>query len=285
MTREHGHVAADRWLRLATRGALLLPLAVLAALLVDVAIDAGPRLTWDFLTSYPSRHAERAGILSPLIGSLLLTLGTIAFALPVGVGAAIYLEEYGAGGRLARVIEVNTATLAGVPSVVYGLLGLQVFVRWAALDRSVLAGSLTLGLLVLPLLITASREAIRAVPPTLREAALGLGVDRWTLVARVILPHAAPGIVTGGILAVSRAIGEAAPIILVGAVAYAAFVPFALNSPYTALPLQIFTWVSRPEKAFVHNAAAGIVVLLAVVLTLNLIAAAVRARVEERTGP
>lgn len=267
--------------------AVLVPLALLVLLVIDVAIDGAERLSWRFLTSMPSRFAERAGILPAIAGSLSLIGLTALIALPLGVGAAIYLEEYDRSSNrvvrvLRRVIEVNIANLAGVPSVVYGLLGLEVFVRFVGLGRSVLAGAATLALLVLPIIIIASREALRTVPESIREAGLGLGATRWQVTARLVLPLALPGILTGAILAISRALGETAPLIVVGALTYVTFLPDGLDAPYTALPIQIFNWVSRPQEAFAVNAAAGIIVLLATMLLLNTVAILIRNRFQTR---
>src|SRR5689334_23499760 len=203
-------------------------------------MDGLPRLSWDFLTSYPSRRAAAAGILPAAVGTLYLIVLTALIALPLGVGAAVYLEEYGKKSRLAMLIEVNIANLAGVPSVIYGLLGLGLFVRTLGLGRSLIAGASTLALLVLPIVIMSSREALRTVPLALREACYALGSTRWQAIARVVLPTALPGILTGAILALSRAIGETAPLIVVGALTYVTFLPDGLNAPFTALPIQIF---------------------------------------------
>jgi phosphate transport system permease protein len=276
------HVSEDRWLRRITLLATVLPLLALGVLLLGVAAEGIPRLSWDFLTSFPSRHAERAGVLPALIGSVLLVVVAAVTALPIGVAAAVYLEEYGKGGRLARLVEVNIANLAGVPSVVYGLLGLQVFVHFLHLPRSVVVGGMTLGLLVLPVIVITSREAIRAVPHSLREAAWGLGATRLQTIAHVVLPTALPGILTGAILAVSRAIGETAPILVVGALAFMTFVPDGLGSPFSALPVIVFNWASRPQHEFEVAAAAGILVLLVVVLGLNSIAILLRDRLQNR---
>ena len=216
------------------------------------------------------------------MGSLWLISLTAVLTLPIGVGAAIYLEEYRRRGKLASWVEVNIANLAGVPSVIYGLLGLGVFVRQLGLGRSVLAGAATLSLLVLPIVILSAREALRTVPPSLREACYALGATRWQAIRRVVLPMALPGILTGSILALSRAIGETAPLIVVGALTYVTFLPDSLQAPYTALPIQIFSWVSRPQKEFLSNAAAGIVVLLACMLLLNGLAILLRHRLQER---
>jgi phosphate transport system permease protein len=264
--------------------AVALPLLLLALLLGDLLVDAVGRMSWDFITGYPSRRAARAGILPALVGSLLLISLTALLALPVGVGAAIYLEEYGKRSKLAALIEVNISNLAGVPSVIYGLLGLGLFVRSLGLGRSVLAGAATLALLVLPIVILASREALRTVPQALREACYALGSTRWQAIRRVVLPTALPGILTGAILALSRAIGETAPLIVVGALTYVTFLPDGLDAPFTALPIQIFNWVSRPQPEFLVNAAAGIVVLLATMLLLNTLAIVLRNRLQKRSA-
>ncbi len=272
----------ERIFRAVALTAVLVPLAILAALLLDALVDGLSRLDLSFFTSYPSRRAARAGILPAMVGSLYLIGLTALIALPVGVGAALYLEEYGGRGRLAALIEVNIANLAGVPSILYGLLGLGVFVRFAGLGRSLLAGALTLALLVLPIVIIASREALRAVPHHLREAGLALGATRWQTLRRVVLPAALPGILTGAILSVSRAMGETAPLLVIGALTYVTFLPDSPSSPFTALPIQIFNWVSRPQASFAENAAAGVVVLLAVMLFLNGAAIWLRAHLERR---
>jgi len=278
----------ERIFRVLALLAVLLPLGVLVLLIIDVARDGIVRLSLDFLTSMPSRHADEAGIWPAIVGSLWLIGLTAALALPVGVGAALYLEEYADTHnkwlqRLNRVLEVNIANLAGVPSVVYGLLGLAVFVRFVGLERSVLSGACTLALLVLPIVIISSREALRTVPQALRQAGYGLGATRWQVTARIVLPMALPGILTGAILSVSRALGETAPLVVVGALTYVTFLPDGPSSPYTALPIQIYNWVSRPQEEFAINAAAGIIVLLATMLLLNTIAIIIRHRFQTRT--
>ncbi|MBC8013158.1 MAG: phosphate ABC transporter permease PstA [Methyloceanibacter sp.] len=283
MTRKGGNLGERLFVWLCLL-AVCLPLALLAVLLGDVLVDAVGRMSWDFIVGYPSRRAERAGILPALVGSLFLISLTAVLALPAGVGAAIYLEEYGKRSRLAGIIEVNIANLAGVPSVIYGLLGLGLFVRVLGLGRSVLAGAATLALLVLPIVIMSSREALRTVPHSLREACYALGATRWQAIRRVVLPMAMPGILTGAILSLSRAIGETAPLIVVGALTYVTFLPDGINSPFTALPIQIFNWVSRPQKEFLVNAAAGIVVLLATMLLLNTLAILLRNRLQKRSS-
>lgn len=253
---------------------------LLAVLLIDIFHRGHSWVDWQFLQSFSSRHAEKAGIKAALLGSLWLVGLTALFSIPVGVAAAVYLEEYAPRNRLMRVIEVNIANLAGVPSIVYGMLGLTVFVRWLALGRSLVAGSLTLSLLVLPVIIIASREAIRAVPPSLRFASCALGATRWQTVRSHVLPVALPGIVTGVILALSRAIGETAPLIVVGALTYVAFTPEGPMDDFTALPIQIFNWASRPQAEFHELAAGGILVLLAVLLVMNGTAALIRFRTQ-----
>ena len=259
----------------------LLALIALGALIYDVARDGVGRLSWQFLTSYPSRRAGEAGILAALAGSMFVILLTAVIAIPLGVSAAIYLEEYGGRGRVSRLIEINIANLAGVPSIIYGLLGLGLFVRVMGMGRSVLAGASTLALLVLPVVILATREALRAVPGTLREASYALGATKWQTVWHQVLPAAMPGVLTGLILALSRAIGETAPLITIGALTYVPFAPDSIWSPFTVLPIQIFNWVSRPQAAFAENAAAGIVVLLGLLLAMNAVAIVLRDRFQQ----
>ena len=273
---------AELTFRAAAMAALLVALGSLAALLLDAFFDGAGRLSWQFLSSFPSRHPEEAGILAALVGSVAMIVLTAAFALPIGVGAAVYLEEYAGKTWWARVIEVNIANLAGVPSIVYGLLGLELFVRALKLDRSLLAGALTMALLVMPIIIISSREALRTVPNSIREASCALGATRWQTIWYQVLPMAFPGILTGSILAFSRAIGEAAPLITIGALTYVAFLPDGLLSPFTALPIQIFNWVSRPQPGFHINAAAAIIVLLVVLLFLNATAVYLRHRFQRR---
>ena len=277
------HVRASRllgdWL-LQTMAIIVLALALLAlgSLIIDVLTDGLGRLSWSFLTSYPSRRAADAGIYPALIGTLWVITLTALLAVPVGVAAAIYLEEYGKGGRIARLIEINISNLAGVPSIIYGLLGLGLFVRMMGLGRSVLAGAATLALLVLPVVILSTREALRTVPASIREASYALGATRWQTIQYQVLPVAMPGIMTGLILALSRAIGETAPLITIGALTYVPFAPDSIWSPFTVLPIQIFNWLSRPQTAFAENASAGIIVLLLVLLGMNAIAIVVRDR-------
>lgn len=254
---------------------------LLAILLVSVSVEGFPRLGWDFLTSFPSRFPEKAGIKSALWGSLWVISLTAAIAIPVGVATAIYLEEYAKKSVLASLIEVNIANLAGVPSIVYGILGLSLFVRGLGLGRSVIAGALTMSLLILPVIIIAARESLRAVPLSVRQASFALGATRWQTVWHHVLPAALPGILTGTILALSRAIGETAPLIMIGALTYVAFTPRGPLDEFTALPIQIFNWASRPQEAFHQLASAGIIVLLAVLLSMNAAAITLRHRYEK----
>ena len=264
--------------------ATLLGLVTLGALLYDVLVDGSGRLSWQFLTSFPSRRPENAGIFAALVGSFYVILLTAAIAIPLGVAAAVHLEEYATHGRLARLIEINIANLAGVPSIIYGLLGLGLFVRMMDMGRSVLAGACTLALLVLPVVILATREALRAVPPSLREGSYALGATKWQTIWHQVLPAAFPSILTGLILALSRAIGETAPLITIGALTYVPFAPDSVWSPFTVLPIQIFNWVSRPQAAFAENAAAGILVLLAMLLVMNATAIVLRDRLQRNRG-
>ncbi|MFN3476861.1 MAG: phosphate ABC transporter permease PstA [Candidatus Methylomirabilales bacterium] len=273
---------AERIFKIAAKGALLLALGTLLTLLIDVTADGLGRLSVQFLTSFPSRRPEEAGILSALVGTGAVMLLTGVLALPVGIGAAIYLEEYAQKGWFSRLVELNIANLAGVPSIIYGLLGLELFVRTMGLGRSLLAGALTLSLLSLPILILSAREALRAVPPSIREASYALGATRWQTIRHQVLPLAFPGILTGAILAFSRAIGEAAPMITIGALTYVAFLPDSLLAPFTVLPIQIFNWVSRPQKGFHVNAASGILVLLGVLFLMNALAVFLRHRFQKR---
>jgi phosphate transport system permease protein len=250
-------------------GATLGAIATLGVLLVTVAGDGLSRLSWDFINSFPSRHPEQAGIKAALYGTLWLMGFTALFAVPLGIGAAIYLEEFAPRSWVTRVIETNINNLAGVPSIVYGILGLAVFVRAMGLGRSILAGSLTMALLILPIIIVASREGLRAVPQSIRDGSFALGATRWQAVRFQVLPVALPTMMTGVILALSRAIGETAPLIMLGALLFIPFTPSGPLDRFTALPIQIFNWVSRPQPEFQTNAAAGILVLLIVLLVMN----------------
>jgi phosphate transport system permease protein len=282
-----GATSARRQLMdLAFQGLALLVLCIalvsLGALIVDIWSDGASRLSWNFLTGFPSRRAEDAGVWHALTGSVFVILVTGLLAVPIGVAAAIYLEEYGGRSFAARIIEMNITNLAAVPSIIYGLLGLGLFVRALAMGRSVLAGASTLALLVLPVVILSTREALRAVPPSIREGSYALGATKWQTVWYQVLPVALPGILTGTILALSRAIGETAPLITIGALTFVAFAPDGIWSPFTVLPIQIFNWVSRPQREFQVNAAAGILVLLALLLTMNAAAIWLRDRYQKK---
>ena len=257
----------------------------LVVLLAQVIAEGAPWLNWNFLNSYPSRHPEEAGLKSALWGSVWLMGLTGMFAIPIGVGAAIYLEEYAVPSRLTAFIEINLSNLAGVPSIVYGLLGLSLFVQWMFQgERVLLAGAMTMALLVMPIVILASREAIRAVPDTYRQAGYALGAEKWQVVKGIVLPQALPGILTGTILAMSRALGEAAPVIAISALVYLTFVPVHPLEQFTVLPIQIFNWTSRPQDEFRGIAAAAIVVLLVVLLTMNAVAIILRDRHQVRSS-
>lgn len=284
----------DRTLALVGLLALLVGLVTLAALLGALARDGAGRLTWAFLTSYPSRFPEAAGILPAWVGTALVMLVTALAAVPLGVGAGVYLEEYARRGWLTDLIEVNIANLAAVPSIVYGLMALGLFVHRLRLGQSILAGGLTLALLILPVVIVATREAIRAVPLAVREAAYALGATRWQVVRDHVVPYALGGILTGVIIGLSRAIGETAPLITVGALTFIAFLPPApwaappgslvewLLSPFTVLPIQMFNWISRPQPGFHANAAAAGLVLAGMTLAMNALAIYVRYRFRRR---
>lgn len=275
--------ATTRCFRLLCAAVAWAGIVILAVLLFHVTREGIRWLDLQFLTEFPSRFPEQAGIKSALWGTVWLIVLTAGFSIPVGVAAAIYLEEFSPKDRLSQLIEVNIGNLAGVPSIVYGILGLVLFVRFLALGRSVLAGSLTMTLLILPVIIIAAREALRAVPDSIRQAAFALGATRWQAVKAQVLPVALPGILTGVILALSRAIGETAPLVMIGALTYVAFVPEGPMDAFTALPIQIFNWASRPQENFHQLAAAGIIVLLVTLLLMNATAVWIRQRAE-RTG-
>src|SRR5688572_22304433 len=270
-------------------------LLVLVILFADLVRDGAPRLNWEFFTSFPSRNAGRAGILSAWVGTSAIMIVTAGIAMPVGVAAAIYLEEYAPKNWFTAVIEVNVTNLAGVPSIIYGLLALGLFVYQFNLGQSIAAAGLTLALLILPIVIVATREALRAVPLAIREAAYALGATRWEVTAHHVLPYSVGGILTGMIIGLSRAIGETAPLITIGALSFIAFLPespFSGDFPYvsfawlkeafTAMPIQMFNWVSRPDPNFQVNAAAAGAILLSMTLLMNGIAIYVRYRFRKR---
>ena len=270
-----GHIARITCLCAAFLGTLLL-----CVLLTDIVIDGWGYLNKEFLNNFPSRFPHKAGIKGALWGSVWLIGLTGLISLPIGVGASLYLEEFAPKNKITHFIQLNIANLAAVPSIVYGMLGLVIFVRWMGFGRSVLSGAMTMSLLILPTIVIASQEAIRAVPNSIRMAAMALGATRWQMVRDHSLPMSIPGIMTGVILSMSRAIGETAPLIMIGALTYVAFVPTSPKDPFTALPIQIFNWASRPQIEFHKVAAAGIIVLLASLLSMNTLAIFIRHRLE-----
>ena len=247
-------------------------LAILAILIYNIIIEGAARIDWDFLKDLPSRRPQKAGIYTAVMGTIWILVLTTMIAFPIGVGAGIYLEEYAKKTKLASLLEINIANLAGVPSIIYGLLGLEIFVRIFGLGGSVLAGSLTLSLLILPIIIVATREALKAVPSSIKDASMALGASKWQTIWNQTLPASIGGVLTGVILAISRAIGETAPLIVVGALAYVPFAPSSPMDEFTVMPIQIFNWVSRPQHGFAVNASAAIIVLLLITFMMNGIA-------------
>lgn len=275
--------------------ATMVGLVTLIALFIDLLIDGSGRLTWQFFTSFPSRHAAEAGILSSWVGTILVMLVTALAGVPLGIAAGIYLEEYAPRNWVTDLIEINVTNLAGVPSIIYGLLALALFVYQFDLGESILAAGLTLGLLILPVVIVGTRESIRAIPASIREAAYALGATKWQTVRDHVLPYSTAGIMTGVIIGMARAIGETAPIITIGALTFIAFLPPSpvtaefpflsfewLTAPFTVLPIQMFSWVSRPQVAFLDNAAAAGVVIIVMTLAMNAVAIVIRYRFRKR---
>jgi len=258
-----------------------LSLVILLTLIFDLIIRGGSRIDFNFLTSFPSRRPSEAGLLSAWVGTLFVMLITAVMTILVGVSAAIYLEEYAKPGPMSRLIELNILNLSAMPSILYGLLALGIFVHQFRLGASLLTAGLTLSLLVLPIVIVSSREALRALPPNLKEASFALGATRFQTLIYYQLPSSLSGIMTGVILALSRAIGETAPLITIGALTYIAFLPKSIMDPFTVLPIQLFNWLSRPQPAFHVNAAAAGVILLFLTLSLNLLAIYIRIRVRK----
>lgn len=256
-------------------GSTLVAVLFLAILLVGIFAQGLPTLTWEFITRNASRRASNAGIYTALIGTVYIIGLTLAIAVPVGVAAGIYLEEFGKRNRMTKFIQLNIANLASVPSVIYALLGLALFVRILGFGRSIIAGALTMSLLILPMIIVTTQEALRAVPKSYREGSLALGSTPWQAVTKQVLPNAMPGILTGVILSVSRAIGETAPLITMGAI-YVNMVPTGIHDSFTALPLQIYNWTGNSKPGFQELAASGIIVLLVVLLTMNSVAILLR---------
>jgi phosphate transport system permease protein len=255
---------------------------VLSMLLYNVFSNGLSRIDWDFLTSFPSRRAANAGIFAAWTGTLWIMVLTALIAFPIGVGAGIYMEEYNNKSKLSNIIEINISNLAGVPSIIYGLLGLEVFARTLGLGGSVLTGALTLSLLILPIIIVSTRESLKTVPYSIREASYALGASKWQTIWEQVLPASLPGIVTGSILAISRAIGETAPLVVIGALTFVSFVPTGITDEFTVLPIQIFNWVSRPQAEFTQNAAAAIIILLSITFMMNGIAVYLRYRWQKK---
>ncbi|MFN3939330.1 MAG: phosphate ABC transporter permease PstA [Chitinophagales bacterium] len=260
----------------------LFGITMLLIFLINIFIDGVARVNWQFISSLPSRKPESAGIYTAIMGTIWILVLTAVIAIPIGVAAGIYLEEYAKRSRLSSLLEINITNLAGVPSVIYGILGLEIFVRTAGMGGSLLTGSLTLGLLILPIIIVATREAIKAVPHTIKEASFAMGATKWQTISKQVLPAASGGIVTGVILALSRAIGETAPLIVIGALMYVPFVPNHPMDEFSVLPMQIFNWISRPQPGFVTNAAAAIIVLLLITFIMNGIAIYLRNRWQQK---
>jgi phosphate transport system permease protein len=283
---------SDRRFELLGLGVLVLSMIVLLSLIIDFVVDGAGRIDGEFLTSFPSRRPAEAGILSAWVGTTLVMLVTAALAVPLGVAAGLYLEECAPRNWLTGLIEINVTNLAGVPSIIYGLLALGLFIQTLGLGQTVLVAGMTLALLILPIIIVATREAIRSIPQELREASYGLGADKWQTVSHYVLPAARPGILTGAIVGMSRAIGETAPIITIGALTFIAFLPPApvqaefpfvnldwLNAPFTVMPIQMFNWISRPQAGFHVNAAATGLILLGMTLLMNGLAIWLRYRI------
>lgn len=250
----------------------LIGLVLLGIFISNIIVEGAHRIDWDFLSNLPSRRPEKAGIYTAMMGTVWVLILTAIISFPIGVGAGIYLEEYKNKGRLAKILEINISNLAGIPSIIYGLLGLQIFVRLFGFGSSVLAGSMTLSLLILPIIIVATRESIKAVPQSIRDASFAMGASKWQTIYYQVLPSSFGGILTGIILALSRAVGEAAPLIVVGALAYVPFAPKTPLDEFSILPIQIFNWISRPQHGFLINAAAAIIVLLVITFIMNGIA-------------
>ena len=260
----------------------LFGLGMLTIFIGNILIEGLSRIDWQFITSLPSRNPAKAGILPALIGTLWIMGLTAIIAIPLGIAAGIYLEEYGKKNRFSNILEVNICNLAGVPSIIYGLLGLEIFGRIMGMGGSLLAGASTLALLILPIIIVSTREALKAVPSSIKEASFALGASKWQTTWHQLLPASSGGIVTGVILALSRAIGETAPLIVIGALAYVPFIPSSPTDEFSVLPIQIFNWISRPQKGFAINAASAIIILLLITFILNGIAMYLRNRWQKK---
>jgi phosphate transport system permease protein len=276
---------ADRIFAAVCMAAAIIGVFFLVVLLYQIFKDGAGRLSWDFLNNFASSRPERAGVKAALFGSIWVILLTGLISVPIGVAAAIYLEEFTLRrNRFTEFIQLNISNLAGVPSIIYGILGLTLFVRWLALDRSVISGALTMSLLILPMLVTVTQEALRAVPRSYREGSHALGATPWQTIRYQVLPAASSGIFTGIILALSRAMGETAPLMMIGAVAFIRFVPTSPKDSFTVLPMQIYNWASQPDPKFFEAAAAAIIVLMVALLTLNGLAIWLRIRAQKKVA-
>ncbi len=260
----------------------IIGLFFLAVLLFNVFSDGIEYINFNFLSEYPSRFPAKAGILSALVGTILIMILTAIFSIPMGIGAAIYMEEYAKNSRFIKFVKINIQNLASVPSIIYGILGLTLFVRGLSLERSLLSGALTISLLILPIITITAQESLKAIPNSLREAAYGVGMTRWQVIYYHLMPIALPGMTTGIILALSRAIGEAAPLIMIGGLTFVAFLPASILDSFTVLPIQIFNWTARPQKDFHNIAAAAIIVLLCILLLMNATAIYLRIRYKNK---
>lgn len=287
--RPHGAVQRRQWISKASRyvffGATMIGVLVLVVLMYDTLVTGWERLSWAFLTNYPSRFAEEAGMRPAILGTIWILFVTIVVSIPIAIGTAVWIEEFAPQSRLLTIVKINLANLAGVPSIIYGILGLAIFVRIYGMDRSILAAGFTLALMIIPMTVIAAQEAIRQVPPSLRDGALALGATKWQTVRHNVLPNAIPGIMTGIILSISRAAGETAALIMIGGFTFIRFdpgpPPFNLDSfleAFTVIPIQIYAWTIDSRQEFRANAAAGIIVLMIGVFSLNLIAAIIRER-------
>ncbi len=273
----------DKSFRAFGLAATLFGLIILASFLVYIVYEGAARIDWKFITSLPSRFHAKAGILTAWTGTVWIFVITALIAIPIGISTGIYLEEYAKKTPLANILEINIANLAGVPSIIYGILGLEIFVRILHFGTSILAGSFTLALLILPIIVVATKESVRAVPQSIKDAAYGLGATKWQTIWTQVLPASFSGIMTGIILSLSRVVGETAPLIVVGALAYVPFVAKTPMDEFTVLPIQIFNWISRPQHGFVVNAAAAIIILLFIVFILNGVAVLIRHKASKNT--
>ena len=277
-----GRLFLNKFMKILFLLCTMIGLVVLVTLIVDTVLDGWDHLTWEFLTSFSSSRPESAGIYGAIIGSIWLMAVTAPVAIILSVGTALYLEEYAPKNKITNFITVNISNLAGVPSVVFGLLGLTIFVRQLSLGNSVMAAGLTLALMIMPVIVVAAQEAIRAVPGSVREASIGMGATKWQTVSRIILPAAIPGIITGIILALSRAIGETAPLVVIGVPVSLLVTPNSVFDTFQALPMQIYNWVKMPQEEFQYLTAAGIIILLLILFLMNSVAIFIRNKYSKR---